>query len=63
MTRQSKKMRERFFVEEAARFLGRKWVLGADREHPDFLVTDGAEQFGVEVSEILRGHRVGPAQQ
>jgi hypothetical protein len=55
MTRSHKKTRERFFVEEAARSMGRRWVLGNDREHPDFLVTEGAATFGLEVSEVFIG--------
>jgi hypothetical protein len=52
-----KKKRERFFVEEAAKLMGKTWSLGPDREHPDFLVTEGAQQFGLEVSEIFTGRQ------
>jgi hypothetical protein len=55
VTRPLKKTRERFFVEEAAKRLGKTWDLGPDREHPDFLVTEDAQQFGLEVSEIFMG--------
>jgi hypothetical protein len=55
MTREGQKRRERFFVEEAAKLLGKTWDLGQDREHPDFLVTDGAQRFGLEVSELFKG--------
>jgi hypothetical protein len=55
LTRPLKKKRERFFVEEAARFLGKTWYLGGNREHPDFVVTDGGQQFGLEVCEIFMG--------
>lgn len=41
MTKSVQKRRERFFAEEAARLLGRAWDLGIDREHPDFVVTEG----------------------
>jgi hypothetical protein len=50
-----KKKRERFFVAEAAKLMGKTWSLGPDREHPDFLVTEGAQQFGLEVCEIFTG--------
>jgi hypothetical protein len=50
-------MRERFFVEEAAKLMGKTWSLGPDREHPDFLVTEGAQQFGLEVCEIFTGQQ------
>jgi hypothetical protein len=52
-----KKKRERFFVEEAAKLMGKTWSLGPDREHPDFFVTEGAQQFGLEVSEIFTGRQ------
>jgi hypothetical protein len=55
MTRSSKKDRERFMVSEAAKSLGRTWILSDDREHPDFVVTEGAEQFGLELSDIFIG--------
>lgn len=55
MTRQAQKDRERFFVEEASRLLGRNWLLGPNRERPDFIVTEGTHQFGLEVSEIFTG--------
>jgi len=57
VTRSLKKRRERFFVEEAARVLGKAWSLGPDREHPDFLVTEDAQQFGLEVAQIFNGPR------
>ena len=52
-----KKKRERFFAEEAAKLMGKTWSLGPDREHPDFFVTDGAQQFGLEVCEIFTGRQ------
>ncbi len=55
MTRSPQKEAERFFVEEAAKRLGKEWRLGPDRENPDFIVTEGAEQFGLEVREIFTG--------
>lgn len=55
MTRPSKKNRERHFAEEAATRLGKLWRIGADREHPDFVVTEGEQQFGLEVCEIFTG--------
>jgi hypothetical protein len=55
VTRAVQKKIERFFAEEAARFLGRSWNLGMDREHPDFIVAEGAQQFGLEVTQIFVG--------
>lgn len=55
MTRPAQKSQERHFVEEAAKRLGKSWNLGSDREHPDFLVTEGEHQFGLEVCEIFTG--------
>ena len=57
MTRPLQKNHERSFVEEAAKHLGKSWSLGADREHPDFLVTEGEHQFGLEVCEIFTGQQ------
>ena len=57
MTIPSKKKRERFFVKAAAKLMNKTWSLGPDREHPDFLVTEGAQQFGLEVSEIFTGRQ------
>jgi hypothetical protein len=55
VTRLLQKRRERFFVEEAARALNKAWRVGPDRLHPDFLVTEGTHQFGLEVAEIFKG--------
>lgn len=55
MTRSRKKDMERLFVEEAAKHLGVTWHLGEDREHPDFLITEGGRRFGLEVTEIFAG--------
>ena len=55
LTRPVKKKRERFFVEEAARSLGKTWSLGEDREHPDFVVAEDGQQFGLEVRDIFMG--------
>ncbi len=55
MTRPAQKKRERFFAEEAARLLGKPWDLGPDREHPDFIVAEGTQQFGLEVTQIFVG--------
>jgi hypothetical protein len=52
-----KKNRERFFVEAAEKLMGKTWTLGPDREIPDFLVTEGAQQFGIEVCEIFTGQQ------
>lgn len=55
MTRPIQKQRERFFVEQAAKLLGKTWILEEDREHPDFIVTEGEKRFGLEVSEMFIG--------
>ena len=55
MTQPSKKEGERFFVEKAAELLGKTWCLGPDRETPDFIVSEGEQQFGLEVCEIFTG--------
>jgi hypothetical protein len=57
MTLPLKKNRERFFVDAAAKLMGKTWTIGPDREHPDFLVTEGAQQFGLEVCEIFTGQQ------
>ncbi len=51
----NKKERERLFVERAAELLGKRWCLDPDRESPDFIVTEGAQRFGLEVCEIFKG--------
>jgi hypothetical protein len=55
LTRPQRKKHERFFVEQAARLLGKTWNLGGDSEHPDFVVTEGGQQFGLEVTELFIG--------
>lgn len=55
MTRPTQKQRERFFAEQAAKLLGRPWILEEGREHPDFIVTEGEKRFGLEVCEIFAG--------
>lgn len=55
MTHAGKKQRERFWAEQAARHLGAAWLFGNDREIPDFLVTEGDVQFGLEVTELFKG--------
>jgi hypothetical protein len=55
MTRPIQKRRERFFVEQAAMLLGRTWLVEEDGEHPDFIITEGEERFGLEVCEIFIG--------
>lgn len=57
MTRPWKKERERFFVERAAEIMGRTWALDHNCEHPDFIVTEEAHQFGLEVCEIVTGRQ------
>ena len=50
------KREERFYVERAAEMLDVSWTVGEDREIPDFIVTEGDRQFGLEVSEVFIGH-------
>lgn len=54
MTRPIQKQRERFFVEQAAKLVGRSWIL-EDCEHPDFIVVENGGHFGLEVCEIFTG--------
>jgi hypothetical protein len=55
MTRPIQKDRERFFTEQAARPLGKIWIFNEDGEHPDFFVTEGDQQFRLEVCEVFMG--------
>jgi hypothetical protein len=57
MTRPTQKRSERFFVEQAAKLLGKTWSLQEDREHPDFIITEGEQRFGLEVCEIFTGQQ------
>lgn len=57
LTRPLKKKRERFFADEAARLLGKRWNLGSDRENPDFIIAESGQQFGLEVTEIFIGRQ------
>lgn len=48
-----KKQKERYFVEDAARLLGLRWMLNPDnRENPDFIVTEAGRRFGLEVTSV-----------
>ena len=42
------KRKERFYVERAAEMLDVSWTVGEDREIPDFIVTEGDRQFGLD---------------
>jgi hypothetical protein len=56
VTRSAKKATELMFVEKVAGLLGRQWTIGgAERETPDFIVTEGDRRFGLEVTEIFTG--------
>tara|TARA_R110000782_G_scaffold211342_1_gene299269 strand:+ start:2008 stop:2709 length:702 start_codon:yes stop_codon:yes gene_type:complete len=59
MTRSPQKVAERFIAEEAAKALRKEWCLGPDRENPDFIVTEGGKQFGLEIVEIFTGPQDG----
>jgi hypothetical protein len=54
MTRPLEKERERFFVERTAELLGKAWSLDPG-EHPDFIVTEPTQRFGLEVAQIFTG--------
>ena len=49
------KHEERFYVERAAEMLNLSWSVGEDRESPDFIISEGDWQFGLEVSELFTG--------
>lgn len=57
MTRRSKKDAERFFVIQAAQFLGKNWVLDPDRENPDFVISEAGHKFGLEVADVFMGRQ------
>jgi hypothetical protein len=59
LTRPLQKRRERIFVEEAARHLGKTWDLSDDREHPDFIIVENGQRFGLEVTQIFIGSQGG----
>lgn len=47
---ETKKWWERRWAEEASRLLSKDWALSDDREEPDFVVTEGKESFGLEIT-------------
>ncbi|WP_435641042.1 hypothetical protein [Micavibrio aeruginosavorus] len=55
MTTLAKKKIERFYAEEAAKLMGKNWIFESDREHPDFLINEDGQKFGLEVSELFTG--------
>lgn len=55
MRQQIKKDFERHLAAKAAEYLDLSWDLGAYRESPDFLVTEGSHRFGLELAEIHFG--------
>ena len=42
------KHEERFYVERTAEMLNLSWTVGEDRESPDFIISAGDWQFGLE---------------
>jgi hypothetical protein len=59
MTRARDKVRERHYVEFCARQLKADWAI-VDSEAPDFVVTDGDQVFGLEVTQaFLDGGKAG----
>ena len=57
MTRQSQKDQELFYVRMAAKSLARTWDPILPCTQPDFLVTEGGQQFGLEVIELFLGQQ------
>jgi len=57
VTRAATKARERFFVEQAAQSIGKSWRIEPG-EGPDFIVWEGPQTFGLEVSETFTGRHV-----
>ena len=51
-----KKRHERFYAEEAGKLLDKTWALEAN-EHPDFIVTEDGQKFGLEICQIFKGMR------
>ena len=49
------KHEERFYVERTGEMLSLSWTVGEDRESPDFIISEGDWQFGLEVSELFTG--------
>ena len=49
------KQEERFYVCQAAQNLRVHWQILEERESPDFLVADGFNRFGLEVTEVFKG--------
>ena len=56
MTQAGKKTQEWLFAMKARELLGEEWDI-ADHEAPDFIVTEGAQKFGLEVCQIFTGCR------
>jgi hypothetical protein len=57
VTRRSQKQRERFFTEQAIRSLGTGWTIRHECEPPDFIITEGDHDFGLDVAEIFVGQQ------
>ena len=49
------KHQKRCFVEQAANKLGVAWSIKEERETPDFVISEGEREFGLEVSEVFAG--------
>jgi hypothetical protein len=50
MTRRQDKNRERHYVEFCARCIGETWTVVDEGEAPDFVLSDGKDTFGLEVT-------------
>ena len=49
------KHEERYYAEKTAKTLKVLWKIERETESPDFIVTEGDKQFGLEVSELFTG--------
>ena len=49
------KYEDRLYVARSAEVFDASWTIGQDIEAPDFPVTEGYHEFGLEVSELFRG--------
>ena len=49
------KHEERYYAEKTAKTLKILWKIERETESPDFIVTEGDRQFGLEVSELFTG--------
>lgn len=55
MSRSNQKIREKMFCERASCLLNEKWQIEKEEESPDFIISDSAGSFGVEITECHIG--------